>query len=132
MSTLCILCTLCVRIRTLYTLCTLCTMYTYEHTVHTVLPIQPRKRFLQNESTVIVILCTLVYTQCTLTVSESQDWNACEFSVLNCSPKILEICPAFLPERAWHLVLGAWMPAVHTVHTITVITLLLSSVHSVH
>ncbi len=55
---------------------------------------------LQNKSTVIVIVCTPVYTWSIVTVSEAQN-----LSVLTCSPILLWMCPDCQHERLWNLVL---------------------------
>ncbi len=59
--------------------------------VATILPMHPGKAVLQNKSTVIVIVCTPVYTCSIVPVSESeaQNWNAGDLSVLTCSPILL-------------------------------------------
>ena len=57
--------------------------------VANILPMHPGKAVLQNKSTVIVIVCTPVYTCSIVTVSEAQNWNAGDLSVLTCSPIIL-------------------------------------------
>jgi hypothetical protein len=57
--------------------------------VATILPMHPGKAVLQNKSTVIVIVCTPVYTCSIVTVSEAQNWNAGDLSVLTCRPILL-------------------------------------------
>ncbi len=46
-------------------------------------------RLFCKKMTVIVIVCTPVYTCSIVTVSEAQNWNAGDLSVLTCSPIIL-------------------------------------------